>query len=57
MNRLDWEVIWSRYDSRIPDVGLNPSGERLAYYVSSRARQEIQDLIESALADREGALQ
>ena len=55
-NRLDWVAIWERFDSHTPDVGLSPSGERLAYYVSSRARLEIQEIVESALADREAAL-
>lgn len=58
-NRLDWVSLWARYDDLTPqlpftaDTGIRPDPH---WHVSSRARQEIETLVESMIADREGAL-
>ena len=48
--RLDWTEFWRRVDLLLPKI-------QLGGHVSSRAREVIQELVESALADREAALQ
>lgn len=54
--RLDWVEFWRRYDDRTPELRAATNTYAYTWHISSRARAEIEALVESMMADREGSL-